>query len=138
MKIAELFEAADSKLEAAIKKVRGYMLKDKTAFSKEGYENVQMILDSLLAAATDKPTFERYYNKFLAKYPDAMDFVLEDLYAEFKVKTAEEFFSKAFGVTEAKAPPSQMDLDFSIAKIKEVKSEIDALAALPKYNPDNF
>jgi hypothetical protein len=96
MKIAELFEAADSKLEAAIKKVRGYMLKDKTAFSKEGYENVQMILDSLLAAATDKPTFERYYNKFLAKYPDAMDFVLEDLYAEFKVKTAEEFFSKAF------------------------------------------
>lgn len=98
MKLQDILAESKQDLDTALKKVRALVRKPDTGFfSPEGKQEIEMIIDSLLASADDEPTFSRYYDKFMAKNPDAMDFVLEELYTYMKVKTAEEFFAKAFG-----------------------------------------
>lgn len=96
MKLTDLFETKESKLEQALKSIRAQYQSNKDAFTSEGFKRLEQIIDTLLASATDESTFSRYYNKFLAEHPDAMDHLLEDLYAEFGVTDADDFFKKAF------------------------------------------
>jgi predicted Ser/Thr protein kinase len=107
MKLREFLEQeqlSESKqdLENALKKVREIIRKPNSGMSREGKKECEMIIDSLLASVDDKAMFERYYNKFMAKNTDAMDFVLDEVYAQMKVKGYQEFEAKAFGIKEEK------------------------------------
>ena len=100
MKFSDFLELQESKqdLEAALKDVRAFIRKPSalTGVGEYGQKDCEKIIDTLLASVDDEPTFTRYYNKFMAEMTDAMDFILEEVYAKMGVKTAEEFFDKAF------------------------------------------
>lgn len=98
MKFSKFLELQESKqdLESALKSMREYIRKPNNGMGEYGAKNCEKIIDTLLASVDDEPTFTRYYNKFMADEPDAMDFVLDEVYAKMGVKDADEFFDKAF------------------------------------------
>lgn len=104
MKFSEFLKLTESsqELDKALKSVREYIRKPNSGVSGEGKKTCEKIVDTLLASADDEATFERYYNKFMADHPDAMDFVLDEVYAQMEVKDAEEFFAKAFNRADVK------------------------------------
>lgn len=93
---------ATQNLETALKSVREYIRKPNSGVGPEGKKTCEKIIDTLLASADDEKTFERYYNKFMADHPDAMDFVLDEIYAQMGVDDAEAFFAKAFNKAAVK------------------------------------
>lgn len=98
MRFTDFIELQESKqdLESALKSVREYIRKPDSGVEGAGKKTCEKIIDTLLASVDDKPTFTRYYERFMREDIDAMDFVLEEVYAKMGVKTAEEFFAKAF------------------------------------------
>lgn len=82
-----------------------------------------MIIDTLLATVDDRKTFNRYYDKFQAKNVDAMDFVLDEVYAQMKVKDYEEFAAKAFGVKEASVLGQGMSKQARAADVEQSDRE---------------
>ena len=98
MKFSDFLNLQESKqdLESALKSVRDFIRKPDSGVGEYGVKDCEKIIDTLLASIDDQPTFTRYYNKFMAETPDAMDFLLDEVYAKMGVKTAEEFFDKAF------------------------------------------
>lgn len=98
MKFTDFLKLEESKqdIESALKDLRVFIRKPNSGVAGYGAKDAEKIIDTLLASVDDKATFERYYDKFMAEMPDAMDFILEELYAKLGVKTAEEFFAKIY------------------------------------------
>jgi hypothetical protein len=116
MRLKEFLQLSEAvKLDAAIKSLRDALYKDKLGLGDVGRAAVEKILDTLLASTGDLQTFKRYYERFMREEPDAMDLVLDELFAKLGVKSAEEFFAKAF-LKEA-AEPGDEDYDGDPAEV---------------------
>lgn len=108
MKLQDLYDflkldESVQQLETALKKVRELIRRPNSGVEGHGRQTCEKIIDTLLASADDEPTFERYYNKFMSEHPDAMDFILDDVYEQMGVEDAEAFFKKAFNKTDVKS-----------------------------------
>ena len=116
MRLKEFLQLGEAvKLDGAIKALRADLYKDKLGLGEIGRAAVEKILDTLLASTGDLQTFKRYYERFMREEPDAMDLVLDELFAKLGVKSAEEFFAKAF-LKEA-ATPGDEDYDGDPAEV---------------------
>jgi len=89
-------KTGDTKLETVLKRMRDVIRNPNSGVDEYGKQTCEKIIDTLLASSDDEKTFTRYYEKFLAEHPDAMDFLLDDIYSMLKVENSDEFFKKIF------------------------------------------
>lgn len=92
--LRELLESINSdKLEKLIVRAFSGL---KSSVSESGQKNLRKISEALINASDDYDKFSKVWDDSLAKHPDSMDLLADEIYALAKVKTVDELFDMYF------------------------------------------